>query len=554
MGLLACFIASSAGAFEFPLTRMQRVQKLVDEGYESLQRGDALRAAETCARAVELGGDYAPAYLCRGEARLRNGDPQAGLDALQALNLDPKSGDAYRVLGMLDFEAGRHAAAVRSFDQALSKSKLKPDEVSNVYYYRARAKLKLGDLDGALKDTERGMAVLVGIQGNYFDWSFYSLRAEIRRKQGKTSEADADERKVLHLLEDRMRSRPREASELLRLKAESHSLLRDFNAAANDYAALISKSTGDAAAQADRADALINAERLTEAEEELGRALLTEPGGPRALKLRGYVRVRLDRNADAVEDLDAAIEARPKDGVAYSYRAVAKLNLEDYEGGLSDILQAQELSPAEAGALDSRKAYALAMLSRHKEALPLAQGVLVKQPENYPANVARARSAAALGRCDEAARSLDWLIEKVPQSSEYLDLRAGCRCAARDFTLCLADSEKAAALEPGSRPLAMSLALRRRAYLDAFPAKADAAELLRSARLFGKASKLGRLGPDELPAFARTVLELFRQPASQGEERTRLLGEAKDACKSALKQRRKDRGLKDLCGRLRKLR
>ena len=554
LAALSCGLAAGALAFEFPLTRTQRVQKLVDEGYDSLQRGDYLRAAETCARALELGSDYAPAYLCRGEARLKNGDPDAGQDALQALKLDPKSGDAYRVLGMLDFEAGRASSAVRRFDEALRRSKLKPDEVPNVYYYRARAKLKLGDLDGAFQDTEHGMAVLVGISGNYFDWSFYSLRGEIRRKQGKTAEADKDERKVLELLEQRMRSRPREAPELLKLKAESHSLLRDFNAAAQDYADLISKSTAAVSAQLDRANALISAERFREADEELTRALLKEPENPRALKLRGYARVRLNREKDAVEDLDAAQRLLPRDGAVFGYRAIARMNLEDYPAALSDIEQAQKLSPSEAGALDSRKAYALAMLARHEEALALARKVLARAPESFSGNAAAAKAGAALGRCEEVRQALDWLVEKVPQSAEYLGLRAGCRCQWRDFSGCMTDSEKAAALEPASRRLAMDLAERHRAYLDAFPMKSDEAELRLSARFFEKAVQLGPLDAKEMPPYGRTVLELAQKPNLQAQERTRLLEEALASCEAAFKQNRKDVQLKRLCRSIRKAR
>jgi len=538
-------------AFEMPLTRTQRVAKLVDEGYDALMRGKYLQAAEACAKAIEMRTDYAPAYLCRGEARFKNGDPDADKDALRALQLDPKSGDAYRVLGMLEYEAGRYAAAIGRLDSALEKSKLKPDEVPTVYYFRARSKLKLGDLEGALKDSERGMAVLVGIQGNYFDWSFYSLRAEVRRKQGKTKEADADEREVLRLLEERMRRRPEEAPELLRLKAESHSLLRDYDAAAKDYADLMAKDDA-ASAGIDRADALISAERFREAEEELTRILLEEPENPRALRLRGYARLRQGKDAEAVDDLDATISTRARDGTAFGYRAIAKLNLEDYKGALQDIEKAQALSPAEADALDARKALALERLGRFEAALALSRKVLGRLPESYSANVARARAGVALGLCAQAQPSLDWLVDKVPQSAEYLGLRAECRCREKDYADCLTNSEKAAALAPDSFRQALDLAQRHRAWLDAFPLKVDEPELRRAKRFFEKAQTLGRLPAPDLLLYGRTLFELSRKPSVDSPERGRLLIEAETVCRSALKQKPKDKRLKELCGRIRK--
>ncbi|MFA6030920.1 MAG: tetratricopeptide repeat protein [Elusimicrobiota bacterium] len=558
LALLLALAPAAASAFEFPLTRMQRVSKLVDEGYESLQRGDYLRAAETCARALELRGDYAPAYLCRSEARLKNGDPDADKDAMQALLLDPKSGDAYRVLGLYEFESGRVDEAIKHFDRALERSKLRPDEVPNVYYYRARAKLKLGNLDDALKDADRGMAILVGISGNYSDWSFYSLRAEIRRKLGRTKEADEDEGKVLTLLDERMRRRPREATELMRMKAESHALLRDYDSAAKDYADILAKGQGGSGDRLERADALISAERHEEAVSELTGLLARDPKNARALKLRGYALIRLNKQADALLDLDEALKLRPKDAATLSYRAIARLDLEDFKGALADIGAAQVLLPAEADALEARKAFAYARIGRYEDAMAASAKALKRNPESYSANIARARAATALGRCAEALPAVDWLIEKVPQSGEYRALRADCTCggdgravpAARPGASCLVDSEKAAALSPDSGVYALDLARRHRRWLDDLPLRADEAELRRSVRFFERAAELSPLDAADLLLYGRTLHELARTPGLPDEESAKLGTRALDACRSALKERPRDKRLRRLCDEL----
>jgi tetratricopeptide (TPR) repeat protein len=548
MGLLLAALlpalAPCASAFEFPLTRSQRVQKVVEEGQALLQRGDYLSAAETCARALDIRSDWAPAYLCRGEARLKSGDPGASRDARKALDLDPRSGEALRILGMFEYEAGRYSSAVRNFDEALRRSKLKPDEVPTVYYFRAKAKLKLGDVDGALADSDKGMAVLIGISGNYADWSFYSLRAEARRRKGRTAEADEDEKRVLSLLEERLRRRPLEAPEILRMKAESHTLLRDYDAAAKDYADLLAKGAGEASDRVDRADALIGAERHQEAVEELSRVLERDPGNPRALKLRGYAGLYLGREKAAISDLDAYLRLRPKDASAYTYRAIARLNIKDFAGGLSDIEMSQALLPKEAASLEARKAYALSMLGRHSEALACASRVLASQPESYSARCAQARSSVKTGRCREASASLNWLVDRLPSSAEYLEMRADCRWEARDMAGSISDLERALALQSGFAAIAVRLALRHREYLDSFPAKASLPELLRSRRFLDRAVALWEPSPTLRLLRGRTLYEIaLRTPPPQA---GRLLDEAKAECRAVLRKQPRNAAAKAL--------
>src|ERR1700733_11318328 len=92
--LLLCAISLPASAIDFPLTRSQKAQKLVEEGQRQILMGNYFRAIDSCTRALGLRGDWGPAYLCRSEARLRTRDiTAASLDAKKAENLDPKSGE-----------------------------------------------------------------------------------------------------------------------------------------------------------------------------------------------------------------------------------------------------------------------------------------------------------------------------------------------------------------------------------------------------------------------------------------------------------------------------
>ncbi|MFA6093097.1 MAG: tetratricopeptide repeat protein [Elusimicrobiota bacterium] len=545
--LLAAAIAPPCRAFQFPLTQMQKVRKLVDEGQEQLQRGDYARAIETCESALRLRADYAPAYLCRSEARLKTGDPQARQDAVQALRLDPASGEAYRMLGLYEFESGRTEEALKDFDRALERVKLKPDEVPNVYYYRARSKMKLGDLPGALKDAERGMAVLMGVSGNYFDWSFHSLRAEILRKLGRTAEADKDEQKVLSLLDERLLRRPEESAQLLRMKAESHGLLRDYNAAAQDYARLLAKGEGLPSDRVEHADALLNADKPAEAEKELSLVLSLSPKELKALRLRGYARIRLGRSADALRDLDEILRMAPEDGTTLGYRAMARSDLEDYAGALSDLGRAQALLPAEADALEARKAFVYSKLGRHEDALAAADKALKRRPESIAAHDAVARSASALGRCEQVEAAVAWLLEKTQQSGEPYALRAACRCRDAASDACLADSEKAALFSPDSDTYALDLARRQRSRAESHGTRPDAQALRRCLRSFEKAAALAPLTAQDLSSYLRSISEFAALPGIDALESAGLREKAAELCRQSLKPRRANPEIRRLC-------
>lgn len=553
--MLALLLAPPLAAFELPLTRNQRVQKLVEQGQMRISRGEYLQAAELCAQALDLRSDWAPAYLCRGEARMKNGDPEAGKDAQHALNLDPESGEAYRVLGIMAFELGDHRKAVADFDLALARAKLKPDEVPSVYYYRARSKMHLDDLAGALKDTERGQAVLTGFAGNYSDWSFYSLRADIERRMGKAEQADKDERQVVDLLDQRIRRKPEQAAEFLRLRAESHTLLREYDQAAEDYGAVIAQSTGDVQGLTSRADAFISAERFAAAVDDLDKALQLDPKHLSALKLRAYARLRMNRDAEAVADLDAYLASKPKDAAALGYRGIARLNLERYGAALEDLETAQALIPGDAQGLEGRKAYAYAMLGRSQEAWDSALKSLAKHPESISAHMAKARAGVALGLCAEAAPSLDWLIERVADSGTYLDLRAQCRCSKKDFSLCLTDTEKAVRLSPESGPMALHLWSRHMDWLDAEPAKKDLEALRKARRLFRSALlKAPSVSPAEQTRHLKSLLQLAEKvPGDALEEKTQTLKEAQALSAALLKRSPKDAQARKLAARVKAL-
>lgn len=293
--------AFQASAFQFPMTRAQRAQKLVEEGLGHILHGEYFQAIDSCTRALSIRDDWAPAYNCRGEARMRVKDPQADQDARRAESLDPKSGEPYRLLGQLEYEAGKLSQAIRFFDRALSRSKLHPEKITDIYYHRARAKTRLGDLGGALQDVARGLGILQGLNGDYADWSFHSLRAEILRRQGRGGESEADERRVVSLIDARLRRRPWEAMQLLPRRAQARIWLRRYQEAARDYGEMLALDPDNVPALLGRARANSLAGRTDQELFDPDRALRMSPddtqalgAAEKALRLAHHHRLYLD--------------------------------------------------------------------------------------------------------------------------------------------------------------------------------------------------------------------------------------------------------------------
>ena len=541
---------SAAHPIGFPLTRTQRAQKLVEEGQGQILRRDYAHAIESCTKALDVEKDWVPAYLCRGEARLRLGDPLANQDAQKALTLDPTSGEPYRLLGLLEYEAGRYHSAIHKFDEALKSVKLKPEAVPEVYYHRAKSRLNLGDPKMALEDVQRGIGIMQGVNGDFEDWSFYDLRAEIYRSMGDAKKAEAEQKRVIGLINERLKHHPEESSELLRRRAEANAMLRDYDAAVRDYGQVLKADGSDVGTLLDRATVLSLQGKSEASIQDADRALKINPRLPEALYRRAVERAKLGRHRPALEDFDAYLALRPKDAQAWMERGVCKQSLEDYKGAVKDFDQARALGFSKDSALWEHRAFSLEMLGRHAGALYAARKALALDPANYTAHTVRAQAGWALGRCADAVPSLDWLIDKAPSIAQFRSMRGECRCSSGDDEQGLLDLETAAEMNSKSRYIILSLALHHRIYLNRHPEKASAAELRRSMGYFDAAAALGKPDLDQKLGRLLSAMELSRKlkkVRAARAERTALLDSSRQECRVLTKKYRKNESVRKLC-------
>lgn len=541
--LILALPLAGAQAFKIPLTTGQRAQKLVEQGYERIIRGDYTGALSFCEEALKVRNDWAPAYICRSEARLWLRDPLSDRDARQAMRFDPNSGDPHRLLGLWEYEAGRYQAAIQNFNRALDLAKLKPEGVTEVYYYRARAKIKLGDLKAAQSDIDHGLGILRGINGSYGDWSFYSLRAEVRRRREDYEGADADERSVVELITGRLKSHKAEAPELLRRRANSYALLGEYERAAQEYGSMLAMyREGDIKTSLERVLALVMGGKYETAAKELVPILEAEPRRPLIRRMRALIRMAAGDSSGAVADLDTFMS-----GTAAQVESSQELRqaLEDDGGALTQLEGWQASAPPRDPKLWGRRALVHAILLEHDQAMSLSAKSLAATPDDEAAHLAREASGLTAGRCPEAEPSLDRLVQRRPESGFHLWLRGECRCRVEDLDGCVEDLEKATVIEPFARAPAIRLASQYRRWLDRRAGSAVAEELSRGLKHYDRARALGALdSADELGRVQTLVDYAVLLPKSRREE---TLKEASWACKALAREDPEDEQLAQIC-------
>jgi TolB-like protein/tetratricopeptide (TPR) repeat protein len=140
------------------------------------------RAEAAYLRALEIDPDFAQAhgglaetYAIRGWFALLDGGLDASADfsratthAERALALDPALAEPHGALGAVAFQQRRYAAARQAFDRAFA---LNPNYAA-AYGWSALARTCEGDLEGALRDIERGRNLdpLSAVMRNNHSW------------------------------------------------------------------------------------------------------------------------------------------------------------------------------------------------------------------------------------------------------------------------------------------------------------------------------------------------------------------------------------------------
>ena len=127
---------------ESPLLYMLRAQV-------NLLMGDNVAALENAQRAYDLDRTLLPAYLTLARAFLANDLPEEAAKYIETyLRYSPQNYEAWLVAGMAYLQSEDYAQALGALDKAISLN----EEAWEVYYYRGKAHLGLGEGQQAVND------------------------------------------------------------------------------------------------------------------------------------------------------------------------------------------------------------------------------------------------------------------------------------------------------------------------------------------------------------------------------------------------------------------
>lgn len=145
--------ACTAAAQNETLTPQQRSVAFSTRGEAQEEAGDVTAALRDYSSAIDLDNENPAALVGRGRILLASGQLDAAEPVLRrAIDLTP-SGEAYQLIGQIQVRRGEFSEAITSFNTALDHE----PRFALALAGRARAKQRLGDLDGAANDYDQAI-------------------------------------------------------------------------------------------------------------------------------------------------------------------------------------------------------------------------------------------------------------------------------------------------------------------------------------------------------------------------------------------------------------
>ena len=319
-------------------------------GEEELLRGNALRDAGRFAEAIEaythsltLQPDLTDAWLFRAWTQIRTEDYEGAIESYtQAITLLPKDhhdlSSAYSNRALARMRIGDLKGALPDLDAAL-KLESTPLGHSN----RGLVRRDTGDLVGALEDFARALDL-----DPQDDAGAQRARAELYLRTGRFPDAIEDMSEVL-------KRRPQDASAWV-LRGRIQAASGNLSLAQADFEQALVKDP-------DHVEALVNRGRIRSmqrdspgAQADFDAALRLAPGNPTVLNARGSHHAMFGRFVESEREFDALVQASPQDPDAWFRRGNVRTRLGDYKGARQDFDHAISLDPRNGLALGNRGA------------------------------------------------------------------------------------------------------------------------------------------------------------------------------------------------------
>jgi protein O-GlcNAc transferase len=349
---------------------------------------------------------------------------------LQILEVQSDHFDSLHLLGVVFFQRGSHAEAVRQIDVAL---KVNP-KVASAHNNRGNALQGLERLDEALESYDRAIA----LEPDYAE--AFNNRGNALQRLKRPDESVASYDKALALRPDYAEAFINRGNALQQLKR--------FDEALESYARTLALRPAYVEAFINRGNALQELKRFDEALESYDQALALRPDIAEAFNNRGNALQQLERFDEALASYDKAVALRLDHAEAFINRGNALQKLEQFDEALESYDRALGLKPDTAEAFNGRGAV-LQKLERLDEALASYDRALVLRPDYAEAFNNRGATLKELERLEEALASYDEAITLKPDYAEAFNNRGNALAKLKRLGEALASYDKAIALKPG---------------------------------------------------------------------------------------------------------
>ena len=379
-----------------------------------------------------------------GLLQFQQGRHIEALDLMSAaLRVEPKAPVALSNLGLVLAALGRLEEALASFDKALAIDPRNAEAHNN----RGNLLLHLARFEEALECFNKALA----IQPRNFEALNNRGKVLLALERPASARASFDE--ALALRRNHPEAHYNRGNALLRLKQPARALASFDKALSLDH--------DFAEALNSRGSALLDLERPEEALASFDRALAVKPDYADALGNRGNALLHLKRPAQALASFDTALSLDPEFAEALNSRGSALLDLERPEEALTSFDKALAVKPDYADALGKR-GIALANLKRSEEALANFDRALAIEPDFAEVLYNRGNTLLSLNRPEEALASFDKAIAIKPDYAEAYYARGAMLMSLKRPVEALATFDQALAIDPADADM---LAIRGKTLL-----------------------------------------------------------------------------------------
>jgi tetratricopeptide (TPR) repeat protein len=302
------------------------------------------------------------------------------------LAAQPNDFDCLHLLGVIAYQCGQHADAVRQIDLALKRNPDNAFALSN----RGNALKELRRFDEALASYDRALS----LRPDYAE--AHSNRGNTLQELKRFEEALASYDRAISLRVDYAEAYSNRGNALYELKR--------FAEALASYDRALALRPDYAEAYSNRGNTLHALRRFEEALNSFDRALTLRPEYAKALSNRGNVLRVLKRSEEALQSYDRALALRPDSAEVHTNRGTALHDLKRFEEALASHDRALALRPDYAEAHYNR-GNALEELHRLEEALMSFERAAALRPDFAEAHSNRGNMLMAHKRFEEALQS-----------------------------------------------------------------------------------------------------------------------------------------------------